>query len=250
MPHTLVLLRHGESTWNAENLFTGWVDVPLSDKGRAEAEHGGAAAEGGRARPRRRAHLAAAPGDHHRGDLARRGRPALDPGHAVAGGSTSATTARCRARTRSRPWRSTARSSSCSGAARSTYPRRRSTTRPSGPRPGCRSTPTSAPRCPAPSASRTSSPGSCRTGSPTSPPTCAPARPCWSPPTATACARWSSTSTSISDEDIAGLNIPTGMPLVYELDDDLTPTVTGGRYLDPDAAAEAAAAVATSQGRR
>ena len=41
MPHTLVLLRHGESTWNAENLFTGWVDVPLSDKGRAEAEHGG-----------------------------------------------------------------------------------------------------------------------------------------------------------------------------------------------------------------
>ena len=41
MPHTLVLLRHGESVWNAENLFTGWVDVPLSDRGRAEAEHGG-----------------------------------------------------------------------------------------------------------------------------------------------------------------------------------------------------------------
>ncbi|WP_020501248.1 phosphoglyceromutase [Sciscionella marina] len=38
---TLVLLRHGESTWNAENLFTGWVDVPLSAKGRAEAERGG-----------------------------------------------------------------------------------------------------------------------------------------------------------------------------------------------------------------
>ena len=36
-PYRLVLLRHGESTWNAENLFTGWVDVPLSDKGRAEA---------------------------------------------------------------------------------------------------------------------------------------------------------------------------------------------------------------------
>ena len=52
----------------------------------------------------------------------------------------------------------------------------------------------------------------------------------------------------ISDEDIAGLNIPTGMPLVYELDDDLAPTVRGGRYLDPDAAAEAAAAVA-NQGR-
>ncbi len=52
----------------------------------------------------------------------------------------------------------------------------------------------------------------------------------------------------ISDGDIAGLNIPTGMPLVYELDDDLRPTVIGGQYLDPDAAAEAAAAVA-NQGR-
>jgi 2,3-bisphosphoglycerate-dependent phosphoglycerate mutase len=38
---TLVLLRHGESTWNAKNLFTGWVDVDLSDKGREEAEYGG-----------------------------------------------------------------------------------------------------------------------------------------------------------------------------------------------------------------
>jgi len=34
---TLVLLRHGESTWNAENRFTGWVDVPLSPRGEAEA---------------------------------------------------------------------------------------------------------------------------------------------------------------------------------------------------------------------
>ncbi|HYH35707.1 MAG TPA: phosphoglyceromutase [Nocardioides sp.] len=48
----------------------------------------------------------------------------------------------------------------------------------------------------------------------------------------------------ISDEDIAGLNIPTGMPLVYELDDSFVPTVKGGRYLDPEAAAAAAAAVA------
>ena len=41
MGHTLVLLRHGESEWNAKNLFTGWVDVGLTDKGRAEAVHGG-----------------------------------------------------------------------------------------------------------------------------------------------------------------------------------------------------------------
>jgi len=38
---TLILLRHGESDWNAKNLFTGWVDVPLSEKGRQEAARGG-----------------------------------------------------------------------------------------------------------------------------------------------------------------------------------------------------------------
>lgn len=38
---TLILLRHGESDWNQKNLFTGWVDVDLTDKGRAEAIRGG-----------------------------------------------------------------------------------------------------------------------------------------------------------------------------------------------------------------
>ena len=42
----------------------------------------------------------------------------------------------------------------------------------------------------------------------------------------------------ISDEDIAALNIPTGMPLVYRLDESLAPTVRGGEYLDPEAAAD------------
>ncbi|GAA4719014.1 phosphoglyceromutase [Isoptericola chiayiensis] len=42
MTYTLVLLRHGESEWNAKNLFTGWVDVPLSEKGTEEAKRGGA----------------------------------------------------------------------------------------------------------------------------------------------------------------------------------------------------------------
>ena len=37
----LILLRHGESEWNALNLFTGWVDVRLSEKGEAEAKRGG-----------------------------------------------------------------------------------------------------------------------------------------------------------------------------------------------------------------
>jgi len=41
MTYTLVLLRHGESTWNQQNLFTGWHDVPLSTTGEAEAAGGG-----------------------------------------------------------------------------------------------------------------------------------------------------------------------------------------------------------------
>lgn len=48
----------------------------------------------------------------------------------------------------------------------------------------------------------------------------------------------------ISDEDIAALNIPTGIPLVYELDASGTVTNPGGTYLDPEAAAAGAAAVA------
>ena len=39
--HTLVLLRHGESTWNRENRFTGWTDVDLTEQGRAEAREAG-----------------------------------------------------------------------------------------------------------------------------------------------------------------------------------------------------------------
>jgi 2,3-bisphosphoglycerate-dependent phosphoglycerate mutase len=39
--HKVVLLRHGESEWNRENRFTGWKDVDLTDKGRAEAKEAG-----------------------------------------------------------------------------------------------------------------------------------------------------------------------------------------------------------------
>jgi 2,3-bisphosphoglycerate-dependent phosphoglycerate mutase len=48
MASNLVIVRHGESTWNQSNLFTGWHDVPLSEKGRAEATAAGEtlAAEG------------------------------------------------------------------------------------------------------------------------------------------------------------------------------------------------------------
>ncbi|WP_217245334.1 phosphoglyceromutase [Streptomyces sp. AC602_WCS936] len=53
----------------------------------------------------------------------------------------------------------------------------------------------------------------------------------------------------ISDEDIAGLNIPTGIPLTYELDAELKPLNPGGTYLDPDAAAAAIEAV-KNQGKK
>ena len=53
----------------------------------------------------------------------------------------------------------------------------------------------------------------------------------------------------ISDADIAGLNIPTGIPLYYKLDENFKPVVKGGEYLDPEAAKEAIAAVA-NQGKK
>src|ERR1700754_1341737 len=41
MPGKLILVRHGQSIWNVENLFTGWYDVDLSDQGRKEAAQAG-----------------------------------------------------------------------------------------------------------------------------------------------------------------------------------------------------------------
>jgi len=54
---------------------------------------------------------------------------------------------------------------------------------------------------------------------------------------------------NISDEDIAKLNLPTGIPLLYRLDENLKPIVFGGEYLDPQAAKEAIDAVA-NQGKK
>ena len=78
MTASLILLRHGESTWNAKNLFTGWVDVDLNEKGEAEAYRGGELLVEAGLYPDvvhtsllRRAIRTAR-------DLAERGRPALD----------------------------------------------------------------------------------------------------------------------------------------------------------------------------
>ncbi len=81
-PYTLVLLRHGESEWNALNLFTGWVDVALSAKGRDEAERGGRLLVEAGVLPGPRPHVFAAAGHHDGQPRARCGRAALDPGRA------------------------------------------------------------------------------------------------------------------------------------------------------------------------
>jgi 2,3-bisphosphoglycerate-dependent phosphoglycerate mutase len=52
----------------------------------------------------------------------------------------------------------------------------------------------------------------------------------------------------MSDEAVVALNIPTGVPLLYELDDAMRPLTSGGEYLDPEAAAAAIEAV-RNQGR-
>jgi 2,3-bisphosphoglycerate-dependent phosphoglycerate mutase len=53
----------------------------------------------------------------------------------------------------------------------------------------------------------------------------------------------------MGDDEVIGLNIPTGVPLRYDLDGDLRPVKPGGEYLDPEAAAEAIEAV-KNQGRK
>jgi 2,3-bisphosphoglycerate-dependent phosphoglycerate mutase len=54
----------------------------------------------------------------------------------------------------------------------------------------------------------------------------------------------------MSDDEVVGLNIPTGIPLRYDLDENLKPLVVGGEYLDPEAAAAGAAAVAAQGAKK
>ena len=104
----LVLLRHGESTWNLENRFTGWTDVDLTPKGIEEAhEAARLLREGGYTFDVAYTSLLEAR-DPHALDRPRRHGPDVDSRSTGAGGSTSATTARCRGSTRRRPRRSTA----------------------------------------------------------------------------------------------------------------------------------------------
>ena len=245
-PFTLILLRHGESEWNAKNLFTGWVDVDLTDKGRAEALRGGEQLKEAGLLPdvvhtslQRRAittaNISLDAADRHWIPVERSWR--LNERHYGAlQGKDKKQTLEQYGEEMFMTWR-------------------RSYDTPPPPLP------------PDDEFSQAHDPRYADIGG-------GPAAEClkdviermlpyWHDaivPDLRACktvlvaAHGNSLRgivkhlDNISDEDITVLNIPTGMPLVYRLDDDLKPLIPGGEYFDPEAAKAAAAAVA-NQGR-
>ena len=247
MTYTLILLRHGESDWNAKNLFTGWVDVPLTEKGRAEAVNGGE-------------QLVAAdllPTVVHTSLLRR----------AISTAGLALDTADRHWIPVRRSWRLNERHYGAlqgkdKKQVRDEYGEeqfmlwRRSFDVPPPPLDDDDEF------------SQVGDPRYADLGDEM------PRTECLKDVIVRMLPHWESSVLpdlragltvlvaahgnslrgivkhldGISDEDIAGLNIPTGMPLIYQLDDSMRPTVAGGEYLDPDAAAAAAAAVA-NQGR-
>ena len=249
---TLVLLRHGLSDWNAKNLFTGWVDVPLSDAGEAEARRGGEMLAGADLLPdvvhtsllRRAistANIALDVCDRHWIPVKRSWR--LNERHygALQGKDKKQTLAEF-------------------GEEQFMLWRRSYDTPPPPIEPGSEFSQDGDPRyadLPDELLPRTEALAQVLDRM----------LPYWYdsivPDLLTGkvvllAAHGNSLRAlvkhldGISDADIAGLNIPTGIPLRYDLaeadDGDLTPTNPGGTYLDPDAAKDAIAAVA-NQGR-
>ena len=98
-PGTLVILRHGQSTWNLENLFTGWHDVPLTPQGEQEARAAGRTMAEAGLLLRHVAHVGADPGRRHAHPRPRRDGSGVAARCSGTGGSTNATTARCKGST-------------------------------------------------------------------------------------------------------------------------------------------------------
>jgi 2,3-bisphosphoglycerate-dependent phosphoglycerate mutase len=244
MAYTLILLRHGHSDWNAKNLFTGWVDVDLNDQGREEAVNGGKLLKDKGVLPTvvhtsvlRRAittaNLALDAADRHWIPVRRDWR--LNERHygALQGLDKAATRDKY-------------------GDEQFMLWRRSFDTPPPPIELGSEFDQTGDPRYAGIEVPRTE----CLKD------VIERFMPYWQGPiqddlrageTVLVTAHGNSLRglvkhlDGISDEDIAALNIPTGQPLVYTLGDDFMPTEPA-QYLDPEAAAEAAAAVA-NQGR-
>jgi 2,3-bisphosphoglycerate-dependent phosphoglycerate mutase len=242
---TLVLLRHGESVWNAENLFTGWVDVPLSAKGEGEARRGGQLLRDAGIEPdvvhtsllRRAiatANLALDVADRHWIPVRRDWR--LNERHYGAlQGKNKKQTLETYGEEQFMLWR------------------RSYDTPPPPIEVGSEFSQDADPRYAGVDAPLTE----CLKD------VVARLLPYWDSAivpdlragkTVLVAAHGNSLRAlvkhldNVSEEAIAGLNIPTGIPLCYDLDDNLEPVTTGGTYLDPDAAADAIKAVA-NQGR-
>jgi 2,3-bisphosphoglycerate-dependent phosphoglycerate mutase len=246
---TLVLLRHGESEWNKANLFTGWVDVELSEKGRAEASRGGQLLTEHGLLPdvlhtsllRRAittAELALAAADRQWIPVRRSWR--LNERHygALQGMDKAATLARY-GEEQFMTWRRS--------YATPPPPIERGSTYSQDDDPRYASLPPEArpdTECLADVVVRM--------------------LPYWydaivpdlrSGATVLVTAHGNSLRALVKhldgmgDEEVVGLNIPTGVPLRYDLDADLRPTTPGGQYLDPDAAAAAIEAV-KNQGKK
>ena len=112
MTSTLVLLRHGESEWNARNLFTGWVDVDLNEKGAGEAQRGGELLVESGLLPDVVHTSLLPPGHSHRGDRPARRGPALDRDQTVLAVERAALRRLAGQGQGRRRWRSSARRSS------------------------------------------------------------------------------------------------------------------------------------------
>ena len=247
-PYTLVLLRHGESEWNAKNLFTGWVDVPLTEKGRQEAARSGQLIAEADVLPdvlhtsvlRRAittAHLALDVCDRHWIPVRRSWR--LNERHygALQGKDKKATLEEY-GEEQFMLW------------LRSYY---------TPPPPIDDADPWTQAGAPA----YAELPDELMPRTECLADVVDRMLPYWydaivpdlrSGRTVCVAAHGNSLRAlvkhldGISEEAVVGLNIPTGIPLVYRLDEHLRPTQPGGEYLDPDAAADAIAAVA-NQGR-
>ena len=246
MTYTLVLLRHGESEWNAKNLFTGWVDVDLTDKGRAEAVRGGQLLKESGLLPdvlhtsllRRAittANIALDAADRHWIPVKRDWR--LNERHyGDLQGKNKKQTMEQFGEEKFMLWRRSYDTPPPDIADDNEF------TQAGDPRYA------DLPKVPKTECLKD---------------VVARMIPYWENEiqpdlrdgkVVLVAAHGNSLRAlvkhldGISDTAIAGLNIPTGMPLLYELDDDFRPVTPGGTYLDPEAAAAAAAAVA-NQGR-